>query len=572
MFTSTRVAAIIVVCLFILSCIPILIKHHTLVHDPWIINDDQRAQIFEFYYEDGERIFKGDYIADYYDQAFFPSGFSLLYSVAGFIGDPLVFSRYLQEFLFLVFLAFLFLIGKDHNNFLVGMLCLLCGFLSVHYIGRFAGGLPRAFSFTLIAGFCWGLIRGNLWIIIPTLLLQVFFYPPSALPCCIAFAVWLLFPQLTGRDTKKYTVKKRIFILALVGMLSFISVLPHIVSFHSYGDRITHQNMHDYPEIGQNGRYRNNPYFIPPFPSLTKQVARTAKISFSGNGLLDISDRGKNVLLVLASVVSLIGWSFLIYRRDKACALLILLASGGLGYQLAVWLWPYLFIPQRSILYALPVALHTGLVFGSIEFFKNVFRKIRLSKPDTAIAIASLSLFILMTAFLVDKNLPVIGLRSEHEKAPFYNYLKYNLPQTALLAGFPEDVDSIPLLSKKRILAGKETYLVHYTEYVSEMRRRTIAVIDAFFSDNIQAVKRLRDEFRVTHLIFNWKYYKPVYDENGHYAGIYIPDFFAPHDTYLKTLVMDVPLEKRAILRIADDIEKMRIGSISILDLSKLPG
>ena len=570
MFNLNRLFIIIIVCLFVVLFAPLLIKHYNLVHDPWIINDDQRAQIFEFYNEGGEWVFNGDYIVDYYKRAFFPPGFNVLYSFAGFLGDPLIFSKYLQEFLFVVFLIFLFLIGKDQGNILVGMLCLLCGFLSDYYLFSVAGGLPRAFSFPLIAGFCWGLISWKLWIIIPMLLLQLLFYPPSALPCCITFTVWLLFPHLTGMDTKRFNVKKRLFILALVGMLAFIIVLPNIIS-RSYGEKITYQNMHEYPEIGKNGRYRNHPYFVPPFPSLTKQALKTAEKSFSGNGFFKISDAGKKIILVLFGLMSLVGWAFLINQRKKACALLILLASGCLGYQIAIWLWPYLFIPERSIVYTFPIALHIGLVLGTIEFLKNVFQKIPLPKPDTAIAIASLILFIFMTAFLVDKNLPGKGLYSEHKRAEFYEYIKYNLPQSALLAGFPQDVDSIPLLSRKHILAGGETYRVHYTKYVLEMRKRTAAVIDAVFSDNVEAIKRLRDEFHVTHLVFNWLYYQPVYDKSGRYLGSYAPDLFAPHNTHLETLIRDVPLEKRALWRLAGDLEEKRIGTMGILDLSKLP-
>lgn len=292
MFILNRLFIIIVICLFVVLFAPLLIKHHNLVHDPWIINDDQRAQIFEFYHEGGEWIFNGDYIADYYKRAFLPPGFNVLYSMAGFLGDPLIFSKYLQEFLFLVFLIFLFLIGKDHDNFLVGMLCLLCGFLSFLYLDRVAGGLPRAFAFPLIAGFCWGLIRWNLWIVISMFLLQFLFYPPSVLPCFITFTVWLLFPRLTGMDTKKFNVKKRLFLLALVGMLAFILVLPLIIRSHSYGEKITYQNMHEYPEISPNGKEN-----VPPFPSLTEEALKTAENSFSGNGFFNISDGGKKILL-----------------------------------------------------------------------------------------------------------------------------------------------------------------------------------------------------------------------------------------------------------------------------------
>jgi hypothetical protein len=546
---------------------PLLIKHHQYLHDLWTINDDQRQQIFEFYYEEGNWLFKGDYISDYFKRVFLPLGFSALYSLAGLLGDPLIFSKYLQEILFISFLIFMFLIGKVQENSLVGILCLLSGFITVIYLDRISGGLPRAFSYPLMAGFLWGLIMGNMWIVIFMFLLQVLFYPPATLPCAITLAIWVLFPKLTGLNTKKIHLKRRLLLLALLGVLSIILVLPNIIRSYSYGESVTLNMIQEYPEKGPQGRFAKSD--IPPFPSLKTQIIKIVNISFSGNGILHIDKKEKNLLLLIIGFISSIGWLFLLYKRSKAIWLIIYFISACLAYKLSSLFYPYLYIPQRVLLYTVPLIVHLGLILGFVEFIKVFFKRKYVSKIDP-VRLATMFIFVVITFFLIDQNFPGAGLQNKQDNAKILNYLKDNLTDKALIAGWPTEVDDIPLLSKKKILVGYETYIVSHRYYVLEMRRRTSAVIDAYLSDEIKAIKRLRDEFNVTHLIVNWEYFQPVTSDRNQLPLFLAPSLFEPYQAKISELLNRVNPHKRAIFKLSKDIEEVRIGNISILDLRKI--
>jgi hypothetical protein len=292
-------------------------------------------------------------------------------------------------------------------------------------------------------------------------------------------------------------------------------------------------------------------------------------ISFSGNGILHISKSEKNLLLLIIGFMSSIGWLFLLYKRNKAIWITIYFISACLAYELSCLLYPYLYIPKRTLMYTVPLVVHIGLIFGFIEFIKVLFRIKHLSKFDP-VKVATLLLFILIASFLIDQNLPGTRLHNKRDSAQLLIYLKDNLPEQALIAGWPGEVDDIPLLSKKRILVGYETYVAFHTDYILEMRRRASAVIDAYLSDDINAIKRLRDEFNVTHFIVNWKYFEPVGLTRNQLPIFLAPSFFEPHQTHISELLNRVHPQKRALFKLSKDIEEVRIGTISILDLRKI--
>lgn len=564
-FTLNRLLILLLILFVIVLLGPLLIKHHQLVHDPWMINDDQRAQIFEFYYENGEWLFKGDYISDFYKRVFYPLGFSMLYSVAGILGDPLIFSKYLQEFLFLLSLLFLFMIGKTQENSLVGIFCLLMGFVTDFYVNGIAGGLARSFAYPLIASFCWGMLRGNVWIVISMFLLQVLFYPPIALPCSITLAIWLLFPRLAGLDTGKLRFKSRLFILIAVAILSISFVMPNISNLAKYGEKITRNMRAEYPEAGPQGRtYIKD---VGPFPSVISKIPEIVQVSFSGNGIFAIDNKVKNLLLLFTGLMSLIGWISLIKERSKACALIIFFISACLAYEIARF--AHLYIPRRS-LKVIPFIIHISLVFGFIEFLKVMFKKISFSENSNFMKTTVFLSAITMTFLFIDTKIPGSELYSEKRNAEFFNYLKNQLPQKALVAGWPSEVDAIPLLSKKRILVGKETFLPMRTHYILEMRRRTSALIDAYLSDDIESIKRLRDDFGVTHFIVHWKYFQPIQQDRDGQPLFISPTLFEPYQTQIYRLFFRVHPYDRAIFKLRKDIESIQIGDISIIDLTNI--
>ncbi len=530
---------------------PPLIKHHKIVHDPWVINDDQRQQIFEFYREEGTPVFKDDYIANYYLDTNIPLGFSLLYSIAGYIWDPLEFSRYLQEVLFILLLLFLFLIGKTLGGSITGLLCLLAAFCSYIYLDRIAGGLPRAFSYPLVAGFLWGLLRRDLRLMALMLLLQALFYPPPLLPCGITFFFFLLFSK-----SLPLTTRKRFLILILTVTMAGAAVVPKIFPVSSqYGERITLSNMHLYPETGPEGRY--GPEDRPPFPSLAEQIIHSVKSSFTGSGIVRADTVIKGSLILLGAF----GWILWMLRKRQVWILVFFL-SASLAYELACLAYSYLHLPQRAFLYTLPILLHTGLVIGLYEVSRTVFVRIPTTKKIDSTILSAILVFLILIVFLIDRTFPGKGLYSEEGNKDLFLYIRNHIPKKAIIAGWPQDVDTIPLLSRRRILVGYETYQAFHTGYTLQMRKRASAVIDAYLSDDLEALRRLHTEFGVTHLLLNWYHF--------HVPPIELPFFFAPHDKKVISLLSSVPLRERAVMKIYKKLEIARVGHFSILELSRL--
>jgi hypothetical protein len=76
------------------------------------------------------------------------------------------------------------------------------------------------------------------------------------------------------------------------------------------------------------------------------------------------------------------------------------------------------------------------------------------------------------------------------------------LPKDALIAGWPTDLDNVPYVSRRQVFISGELHQVFHQRYAEEMRRRMRALINAYFATSPGAIERLRDEFGVTHMIF----------------------------------------------------------------------
>ena len=69
-----------------------LLAHAKNSANPLIFNDDVRQQVWPFFrYSDG--LFQGDYIADYYLNAFLPAGYRTLFAGLALLVDPVTTSK-----------------------------------------------------------------------------------------------------------------------------------------------------------------------------------------------------------------------------------------------------------------------------------------------------------------------------------------------------------------------------------------------------------------------------------------------------------------------------------------------
>jgi hypothetical protein len=77
-----------------------------------------------------------------------------------------------------------------------------------------------------------------------------------------------------------------------------------------------------------------------------------------------------------------------------------------------------------------------------------------------------------------------------------------DLPANALLAGWPTGpADDATYVSRIRPFVTFETHQAQHDKETLEMRRRAMALVDAYFATGPEPLARLRSEFDVTHLL-----------------------------------------------------------------------
>jgi hypothetical protein len=77
------------------------------------------------------------------------------------------------------------------------------------------------------------------------------------------------------------------------------------------------------------------------------------------------------------------------------------------------------------------------------------------------------------------------------------------LPHSAVIAGFPQGtMDNVPLGAKRAAFINYQMYMPYHQGMTRFMRKRALAVIDAYYSPSVDALVRLRDEFGVTHFLY----------------------------------------------------------------------
>jgi hypothetical protein len=135
------------------------------------------------------------------------------------------------------------------------------------------------------------------------------------------------------------------------------------------------------------------------------------------------------------------------------------------------------------------------------------------------------------------------------------------LPDASLIAGWPSDetVDSIPFLTRRSAFVTYETHQAFHQAYLDEMRRRMRALIDAIFATDPAPLVRLRDDWGVTYLIVDLRYYGPS-----------PPTYFKPFDGWIRVAVergRDAGFELPRQIKPAAVFSH---GSLSVLDLRQL--
>ncbi|MBI4445355.1 MAG: hypothetical protein HY645_05535 [Acidobacteria bacterium] len=448
--------------------------------DYYRVSDDARQQIYPLYLHIDPTLFQDDLLTRYFRSHTPPVYYYLHYPVVQVV-DPIVWSKVAQIALLLVVLVFLFLIGRKLHGAALGWVLV---FLFVHarpLSGLTDGGLPRAYAIPALVIFIWACLTDRSKTALGATTLAALFYPPVLLVLGPSFVLWAFL-------NRRFTVWAIPAALLVLG-----GIYPMVARGDEIGRIITHAAAAQMPEWHAENRF---PYLPPP-------------------SILELLPTKLSSALVTKGTVTSWIWMALtvalLWRRReeirKLQPILILLLASVAMYWIATFLAFRLHIPDRTLIYSLPLV---GLLAGAFAF-----TRLPLFPP----------ILILMTLILEGSGLDAsLNLWADQRYASrFYQFVS-EIPRDAVLAGPPLEMDSIPLFSRRIVFVSDEAAQPLYDAYYREMRRRLQEFYTAYYATDAKAVMDFARRNRVGFMVikkedftfqFNrQKYYHEPYNKH----------------------------------------------------------
>ncbi|MBN1556732.1 MAG: hypothetical protein JW951_01145 [Lentisphaerae bacterium] len=432
-----------------------------------------------------------DYAARYC-MATLPVGYRLLYRTAAGLGVVRQVSRWGGYVLLAVTLAALALAVRPLAG-TVGMGCMVILALSCDvFLARSVNTSPRAFAYPVVAALMAAAAAGRPRAIAVLTWIGAAFYPVTAVIGGGTLAVLFVLPRADRGGAAAWSALRRARFLLLTALGAVMLVAPVYVALRPYGARIGPSDVAQFPEAGPGGRFADadRAGAARPLPGALVQAAPLAfynrgaawcppcRSFLTRSGPLRI---GLAVIFALGAAGMLRGGM----RAPAGRRLLGVTAAVLAAYLLARACAPSLFTPQRYLFYAMPPLILAWLLIAAA------------GAGRTAI-LATTAVLLLGYGGRVD---PHNGLTVRRERQAELYAALCRLPAGAFVAGWPNVVAPLPYLCARPVLVSYETHLPWHREYVLTMRRRMNDLIDALYAATPEPVRRLRDNWGVTHLV-----------------------------------------------------------------------
>lgn len=526
------------------------------------VADDVRIVLVPFLRYADPELFARDAIGEYHSRGT-GLGFFTLYALAGKLGDPLLLGRLLPYPLLVVTLAGVFVatrhIAGKTAAFTSVALCLGTAIV----MQRLAGGLPRAFAYPFLAWIAAALCLGRVSMLAMLSAAGGLFYPILPVLGGLSLAaLLLLMPRADRGEASSWSFRRRVAVLAITLAASAAVLLPFALAMRRYGATITPSMVREFPETGPQGRLdRRDRAPFPPFFAEAGRLSRTLLVG-AGDPIVPsvrrIVKSDKTLSRGLLGTVALLATlGFLRWAWSNAAArrLAALAAATFAGYAIADALTPRLVLPQRYAQYAVPVLVAIALPSSARGLLPLGDRGWVGRTPVLVLAFG-----ILLLCLFGGRGDPRSGIHyrlSRDDRSLFAAVRK--LPKSAVVAGFPRGtMNDLPLATSRTAFLTRETHMPYHAGMTLTMRARMNAVVDAYFARDLGPLRRLRDEFEVTHLLVDAR----------HFVG-QPPAYFAPFDRRIRQR-FEAAHGHFAALQQCEAAVIYRKGSRSLLDLSRL--
>lgn len=535
--------------------------------DPELMSDDVRIVHIHFFNWMDPSLFANDILGKYHSDG---TGelFRALFYVAAKLWDPYTFTKLPPYLLYAVTLLGLAVaahrLGGRTAAFIVVTLCLGASMM----LGRMVGLLPRAFAYPILAWMAVALTHGRVRLLACLTVIGAGLYPVLTVIGGLALAVVLLLQPAEDRgEAANWKLKKRLLWVAGTALAGALVMLPFTLRMAQYGETITPALIADYPEAGPGGR--QDSVTRPPFAPLSKSWAATAKQSVlaSGPRLVPLAGEAvendselRETLFDWLTFGTVMGCALLGLGRNRAMRGLAVLALAiGVGYLLANAVTPRLVVPPRYTLYGVPIVTVLALSAapsGLMSVLPKTSRIWSYLRGYGAFALGALLL-----ALVGGKGAVNVGLRryNTHSDRPLLSAVA-DLPPSSLIAGWPEGIlETLPILSRRTPFLTRELHVPYHTSMTLQMRDRMKALILAYYATDVAPLRRLRDEFGVTHLLVEpSRYVKPS-------------RYFAPFRPDITRAFQQGSERGFAVDRLRDSAAIYGDGKYYVLELSRLP-
>lgn len=452
----------------------------------YVAQDDAREYIFWMQRFIDPELLPNDLIADYF-KSITPIGYACVYKVMANIGiQPLFFSKILPIFLGVIVTIYCFYLSLEFLKIsFAGFISTLLLNQSLWFKDDLVSATPRAFVYPLFLAFLYYVLRQR-WLIIGLLIvLQALIYPP------ILFISWGI---LILRFRKNY------WLLATYLGLGIIVILPYAFTSSEFGPVVTYAQAWKMPEHWTEGRhpfFDQNPWrfwligqhsgIIPPL------MPPLIWISLFFPGILKSPSR--------FPLVSLVNPKITLLKQVIIISLIL--------YVLAHVMILKLFFPTRYTVHTLRIvmAFAGGITFTTM--LDNFFQAYKQKRKIWQLLLTLTLTGVLLLYPNFSRRFPTTDYRVSGESV-IHEFLQQQ-PKNILVATISNEADNIPTFAQRSILVGREYALPFHIGYYSQIRQRTIDLIQAQYSQNLADVQQVIQKYGINFWLVERTAFQPEY-------------------------------------------------------------
>lgn len=458
----------------------------------YVAQDDARQFVFWMQRFVDSELLPNDLMADYY-QSITPPGFAAFYWLMAKLGiAPLLLSKLLPIVLGLVTTVYVF--GVAIEIFPVPSAAFLGTLLLNHSIwmrNDVSSATPKAFAYPLFAAFLYYLLRRR-WVgCAIAIALEGLIFTPMAF---ISLGVLILRLFSWEKFRLNLSRNRQDYIICAAGLvIGFLSMLPYAIASAKYGPLITVSEAMKTPEFMAGARvsffYDRNPlqyWFAGPETGFFPYVG-PAQI-FIGILLpifLRFGDRFPLAVEVRNNIIALTQ---------------TVIASLGMFF-LAHLLMFKLYGPSRYTQHSLRIVLAISSAILLILLLDAAFRLAANSlNSGKKILVLPLALnFLLLLAIVYYPHTLRFFPRPGYlvgEYPNLYQFLQQQ-PKDISIASFTLETNNLPTFTERAILVAREYSLPFHTKYYSQIRQRTIDLVEAQYTVDLNYLRQFIQKYGI---------------------------------------------------------------------------